>query len=59
MDVQIGRKQTTTVGEKIQIVCGKSSFTMDKDGNITLQGVKITVAGSEHVQVASELIDLN
>ena len=58
-NVQVGRNMTTTVGEVVQIVCGKSSLTMDKDGNITLQGTKITVTGSDHVQVASELIDLN
>ncbi len=58
-NVQIGRNQSTTVGEKIEITCGKSKLTMDKDGNITLQGTKILVGGSDHVQVASELIDLN
>ena len=57
--VQIGRNQTTEVGEKIEIVCGKSRFVMDKDGNISLTGVKITVTGKDHVQVTSELIDLN
>jgi type VI secretion system secreted protein VgrG len=58
-NVQVGRNQTTNVGDKIEIVCGKSKLTMDKDGNITLQGTKITVSGSDHVQVSSELIDLN
>jgi type VI secretion system secreted protein VgrG len=57
--VKIGRNQLVDVGEKIEIVCGKSKLVMDKEGNILLQGVKITVAGSEHVQVWSKLIDLN
>jgi hypothetical protein len=32
---------------------------MDSGGNITLQGTNITISGSDHVQVSSELIDLN
>jgi type VI secretion system secreted protein VgrG len=57
--VQIGRNQTIDVGEKIEITCGKSKFVMDKDGNITLKGVRILVDGSEHVQVFGDPIDLN
>ncbi|WP_438017126.1 type VI secretion system tip protein TssI/VgrG [Sorangium sp. So ce315] len=57
--VQIGRNQTIDVGEKIEITCGKSQFVMDKDGNITLKGVRILVDGSEHVQVFGHPIDLN
>jgi type VI secretion system secreted protein VgrG len=57
--VQIGRNLTTKVGEKIELVCGKSKLTMDKDGNITLTGTKINVSGNDHVQVLSEMIDLN
>ncbi len=55
----VGASETVQIGEKIQITCGKSTFSMDKDGNIVLSGVKITVSGSDHVQVSSELIDLN
>lgn len=58
-NVTIGRNQTTTVGEKIEIVCGKSKFMMDKDGNITLSGVKLLISGTEHVQVLGHPIDLN
>ncbi|XXY44953.1 type VI secretion system tip protein TssI/VgrG [Sorangium sp. So ce269] len=57
--VQIGRNQTIDVGEKIEITCGKSQFVMDKDGNITIKGVRILVDGSEHVQVFGHPIDLN
>jgi type VI secretion system secreted protein VgrG len=57
--VQVGGNQSTNVGQVVSIVCGKSSLTMDKDGNINLSGTKITVNGSDHVQVASALIDLN
>jgi type VI secretion system secreted protein VgrG len=55
----VGVLKTVVVGEKIQIVCGKSALVMDKDGNITLQGVKILVNGKDHVQVSSDTIDLN
>jgi type VI secretion system secreted protein VgrG len=57
--VQIGRNQTIKVGKKITIECGKSSLVMDKDGNITLQGVKILIDGSTHVQVRGGTIDDN
>ncbi|MGK3967641.1 type VI secretion system Vgr family protein [Sorangium sp. So ce118] len=57
--VQIGRNQTINVGEKIEITCGKSQLVMDKDGNITIKGVRILVDGSEHVQVFGHPIDLN
>ena len=56
---QVGANETVQIGEKIEIVCGKSGFSMDKDGNIVLTGVKITIGGKDHVQVSSEMIDLN
>jgi type VI secretion system secreted protein VgrG len=58
-NVQIARNMMTTVGELVTIVCGKSSFSMDKDGNIILKGIKILIEGAEHIQHTAELIDLN
>jgi type VI secretion system secreted protein VgrG len=57
--VNIGNNQSTNVGQMISIVCGKSKLTMDKDGNIKLEGANITINGSTHVQVESAIIDLN
>jgi type VI secretion system secreted protein VgrG len=51
-NVQIARNMVTQVGEMVTIVCGKSSFSMDKDGNIVLSGVHIQLIGTK-------LIDLN
>jgi type VI secretion system secreted protein VgrG len=55
----VGSNEAVQVGEKYVLTVGKSTFSMDKDGNIELSGVKITITGSDHVQVTSELIDLN
>ncbi len=38
---------------------GEQIAVKDKDGNLTLQGVKILVDASEHVQVSGDRIDLN
>lgn len=56
---QVGLQKFTQAGEKITLVCGKSSFTMDKEGNIELKGVNITIDGKKHVQVVGDPIDLN
>jgi type VI secretion system secreted protein VgrG len=58
-NVQIARNMITQVGQMVQIVCGKSSFYMDKDGNIVLKGVNILIEGSEHIQQTAALIDHN
>jgi type VI secretion system secreted protein VgrG len=55
----VGMMKHTQVGERVSIVCGKSSFSMDKEGNIVLKGVKILIDGEKHVQVESDRIDLN
>ena len=48
---EVGLIKTVTVGKKFELVCGKSKITMDKDGNITIEG--------KHVQITADLIDLN
>ncbi len=55
----VGKVKQVGVGELVSIVCGKSSFTMDKDGNITLKGVNILIDGKKHVQINGDPIDLN
>ena len=55
----VGALKITQVGERVSLICGKSEFHMDKDGNITLKGVNILMEGAKHVQIYGEPIDLN
>jgi type VI secretion system secreted protein VgrG len=57
--MQIGQKALETVGQLKQVTVGKSKLTMDADGNITLEGVKIRIKASGPVVVTGEVIDLN
>ena len=57
--VTVGKSYSITAGDELEITVGKSSFKMDKDGNITLKGVKLLIEGSGPVQVNGHDIDLN
>jgi type VI secretion system secreted protein VgrG len=41
----VGLSKTVKAGEKIEIVCGKAKIVLEKSGNITLVGVKISIDG--------------
>jgi type VI secretion system secreted protein VgrG len=56
---KIGKNYKVNVGDSVEIVCGKSVLKMDKEGNVTIQGTKFNFEAKDHVQVSSELIDLN
>ena len=56
---QVGVLRHTTVGERYELVVGKSKFTMNSDGTILLEGVKIKVTGSRHVEVDGKIVDIN
>ncbi|NUP10803.1 MAG: type VI secretion system tip protein VgrG [Polyangiaceae bacterium] len=55
----VGLQKHTQAGKLISLVCGKSSFSMDAEGNITLKGTKILIEGEEHLQGTANRIDLN
>ncbi|MCR4266322.1 type VI secretion system Vgr family protein [Nitratireductor sp. ZSWI3] len=56
---EVGNNKVTHVGEKYELVVGKSSLVLDRDGNITLKGVNIVVEGSSSIKMDSKKIDLN
>ena len=56
---QVGKKYRIEVGEELELIVGKSRLVMDKDGNVTIQGVKFTFVASGRVQINGEVIDLN
>ena len=56
---EVGVTKTTIVGKRYELKVGKSSLVLNADGTIILKGLKIKVEGSDHVQVNSELVDIN
>ncbi|MFO0589273.1 MAG: type VI secretion system tip protein TssI/VgrG [Polyangiaceae bacterium] len=57
--IDVGKQLKINVGEVIEITCGKSVLRMDKNGNVSINGKNFDFSASDHVQVSSELIDLN
>ena len=55
----VGVTQSITVGERYELTVGASSLILNADGTIILKGVKILIDGGEHVEVKSELVDIN
>jgi type VI secretion system secreted protein VgrG len=55
----VGKKYVLNVGEELSLVCGKSSIVMNKDGEITIRGVKIDSETSDNTEIRGKLIKLN
>jgi len=51
--------QSITVGERYELTVGASSLILNADGTIILKGTKILVEGGDHVEIKSELVDIN
>lgn len=47
----IGKKFSIEVGDSFEIVCGKTKFIMKKNGDITLEGVKVDIVGSDRINL--------
>jgi type VI secretion system secreted protein VgrG len=56
--VDIKKTLTLVVGENIQVTCGEAKVTIDKKGNIRLEGKNISVLGSGPVKVEGKKIEL-
>lgn len=56
---EVGNNKVTHVGEKYELIVGKSKLTMDRDGNINLEGVKITINGESALALKGGRVDLN
>ncbi len=57
--VYVGKHLEFKVGDKVTLTCGKSQITLDKDGNIVVNGVKLELNGSDHVEINGEVVDIN
>ena len=45
-DVKIGNHYHLEAGDSIELICGKSSLRMDKDGHVTINGHEIVLGAT-------------
>ena len=57
--VYVGKNYQIVVGDTFEIIVGKSRFFMDKDGNVSVIGVRHTHVASGPIQMNGQVIDLN
>jgi type VI secretion system secreted protein VgrG len=57
--VDVGRTLTLQAGDRIELVCGRSSLVMTSDGAISIQGASFDFTASGPVQISGKDIDLN
>lgn len=48
---EVHEKKTLIVGKKIGIQCGDATITIEKNGNVTIQGKKLVVKGEGPIQI--------
>ncbi|WP_070107552.1 type VI secretion system tip protein TssI/VgrG [Burkholderia plantarii] len=54
-DVQVGRNYTLTAGNQIRLVTGLASITMNRSGEIAIEGTNLTINGNLNVTLSSGL----
>jgi type VI secretion system secreted protein VgrG len=57
--VDVGRTLTLQAGDRIELVCGRSSLVMTSDGAVSIQGASFDFTASGPVQISGNDIDLN
>jgi type VI secretion system secreted protein VgrG len=57
--VDVGKTLTMNAGDRIELVCGKSSLVMTSDGAVTISGSTFDFSASGPVQITGKDIDLN
>jgi type VI secretion system secreted protein VgrG len=56
---EVGQTKVSMIGYKYEIICGKSRFVMERDGTITIEGVKLNIKQDTSVTVTAGKIDMN
>lgn len=56
---EVGNNKVTHVGEKYELVVGKSKITLTRDGNISIDGVDIKINGETLIALKGGNINLN
>lgn len=57
--VRVGKTYSMTAGDRIELRTGKAVIILESNGNITISGTTINIAGAESVQVDGKTVDLN
>lgn len=57
-DITVENNFNITAKDSFSITCGKSMLTMDKEGNITINGAKLEITGASHIQITGDT-DIN
>ena len=57
--VNVGKTLTLNAGDRIELVCGKSSLVMTSDGAVSINGSTFDFSASGPVQISGKDIDLN
>lgn len=57
--IDVGQNFTLTVADKITINCGQTQLTMNKSGDVAINGKKINIKGSSLIKLAASAIKLN
>jgi hypothetical protein len=57
--LNVGKSLKINVGETIEISCGKSLIKLDSEGNIFVNGVKLSITGEKHIQLEAKRVDIN
>jgi type VI secretion system secreted protein VgrG len=55
----VGKTWTIKAGDRLEITVGKSRIVMESNGNISILGANINIAGSESVQIDGQSVDVN
>ena len=57
--VEVGSRYHIEAGDYFQITCGKSLFSMNKDGVICITGEQLLFLGNEAAEINGKVVDLN
>lgn len=57
--IMVGKSFNITVVDSFSITCGKSKITMDKEGNVSINGSKFDFEASGPVQITGDPVDIN
>lgn len=57
--VKIGKNYSLQANDKIELVVGSASIVLESNGNISINGSKINIEGSDAVQISGQTVDLN
>ena len=58
LEEDVEKTKKVTVGDKFELQCGEGKVTVEKNGNITIEGKDITIKGSGPIVIEGEKLDI-